>query len=134
MRLQGWEARLAGVIEAARPEPFAWGSTDCFRLACSAVEALTGENHWPRFAGRYASKRAALRIIAERGTFAEFVRWVFAIPAIPVKLARRGDLVLVAQPGMAALGVSLGNECAVRLESRLGFVPRAAIACAWKVG
>lgn len=133
MRLEGWEARLAAVVEAARLEPFAWGSTDCFRLACSAVEALTGLDHWPRFAGRYSSKAGALRIIAATGTFPEFIGWAFSAPLVPVNLARRGDLVLVPQPGMDALGVCLGNEAAVRAEKRLGFVPRALSLCAWRV-
>src|SRR6266508_3556525 len=66
-RLPGWEDRLAEAIAAARAKPYVLGEHDCFRLACAVVRALTGEDRWPQWRGRYASKREALRLIAEAG-------------------------------------------------------------------
>lgn len=136
MRLEGWEVRLAEVIEAARSEPFRWGERDCFHLACAAVEALTGADRWPEFGGRYRSQRQALRIIGEHGpSFAEFVTWFFAVPPVGVNLARRGDLMMIEPPsGMSALGVCVGSEAAVRFERELGFLPRGRFACSWRIG
>lgn len=135
MRQQGWEKRFAEVIEAARAQPFEWGVSDCWRLACSSVEALTGEDRWPMFAGQYYTKGEALRIIALHAcSFEDFAGWFFGARPIDPRFARDGDLMLVRQPGMDALGVCVGSSIAVRLERELGFMPRAAAAKAWEIG
>lgn len=134
MRLEGWEGRLAAAIEAARFKPFRWGEHDCFRFACSAVEALTGVDRWSRFAG-YRTRFGALRIVAKHaGSFKDFVSLALGVELSGARLARVGDVVLVPQPRLDALGVCVGRDVAVLFERELGFLPRSACSQCWKVG
>lgn len=129
-RLPGWEARLAAVIDVERHRAFVWGAADCWQLARTVTKALTGADVGDY---RYASQREALKVIAQRAqSFPEFVSMHW--PEISPKLVRRGDLMLVPQPGMPALGVCLGESVAVRLEGELGFLPRSVCTAAWGVG
>jgi len=136
MRLEGWEARLAAVLEAARGRRYVLGEHDCFRLACQVVEALTGVDRWPEFGGWYRTKREALALIALHGSsFESAFSWFFGGPSVAVGLARAGDIAkFVDAAGEAHLGVVIDASVAVLGPEGLAFVPRSACACAWRVG
>lgn len=135
MRLQGWESRLAGIIEAARVQPYALGEHDCFRVSCRTVEALTGVDRWPGFKG-YHTKRESLVKLAQYGsTFEAAGDWFFGSPSVSVKLARRGDICCVETvDGEKHLGVCLGRETALLAPEGLIFMPTLICKCAWHVG
>jgi len=134
MRLEGWETRLALVVEEARHAPYALGTHDCFRLACRAVEALTGVDRWPEFAG-YTTKREALALLARHGSSFEDAFDHLAGERIEARLARRGDLVCVqTDDGEKHLGVVTGREAAFLAPQGLIWVPLAACRCGWRVG
>ena len=65
VRIDGWESRLAGVIESAANTPYALGVHDCLRIACAAEAALTGVDRWPQWAGRYATRADCYRLLRE---------------------------------------------------------------------
>lgn len=142
-RKQGWELRLARVIEDARAQPYVLGEHDCFRLACAAVAALTGIDHWPRWAGRYTTRRRALACISayvadlNPATTAEAFDWAFSRlfggMLMPIAQARRGDICkyMDLEPH---LGVCVGAEVAVLGEHGLAFVPLAICLGVWRVG
>lgn len=134
-RRDGWEARLLAVIDAARARPYRLGEHDCFRIACQVVEALTGVDRWPEFAG-YASKREALAKLAQFGSSFEAAGdWFFGAPAVSVKRARRGDICCVeTTDGEKHLGVCLGRDTALLGEAGLLYLPTLACRCAWRVG
>jgi hypothetical protein len=136
MRAQGWEARLAQALEAARARPYRLGESDCFWLACSAVQALTGVDRWPEFSGQYRTKGQARRLIARFGSsFDAAFSWFFGGEPLPVAQARRGDVLkFVDDAGEAHLGICVGPHAAVYGPKGLMFVPRSACACAWRVG
>lgn len=136
MRLEGWEGRLAEVIEAARRARYELGVHDCFRVACAAVQALTGEDRWPLFAGRYSSKRQALALLARYGSsFDAAASWFFGSQPLPVPMARQGDVVkFVDAAGESHLGICIAAEVAVLGPGGLVFIARSACACAWRVG
>lgn len=136
MRLEGWEARLAGVLEATRGRPYRLGESDCFRLACEVQAALTGVDRLPEFSGRYRTKGQAKRLIARYGaSFDAAFSWFFGVAPVAVPQARRGDVVkFVDDAGEAHLGVCVGAEVAVYGPAGLVFVPRAACALAWRIG
>jgi len=72
IRINGWERRLAGVIEAAQHVPYVLGTHDCFRVACRAVEALTGVDLWEEWAGQYRTRGEAIALLrhyAARGGY-----------------------------------------------------------------
>lgn len=143
MRLEGWESRLATVIELARVTPYHLGEHDCFRLACAAVEALTGIDRWPEWRGRYATRTEAVRLLQsyvdEHGCqmdlpmFTVAFSHFFGIEPSAVRLARRGDIVeyIDREPH---LGIIIGREAAVLGEDGLRFVPLASCNHAWRIG
>jgi uncharacterized protein DUF6950 len=137
MRLEGWEGRLVAAIEAARARPYELGAWDCFRFACSCVEALTGVNRWGEFAGRYRSRRESLALIAEHGsTFEAAFDWFFSAQAVDVRAAQRGDIVAYRGPdGEKHLGVVTldGTQAALLGPEGLAFVPVLTCLCAWRV-
>ena len=136
-RTVGWEARLAAVIEEARYTPYELGTHDCFRVACRAVEALTGVDLWSEWAGRYRTRREALRLIVEYGgDFDGAASRLFRVAAAAPALASRGDILKYVDPGTREphLGVCFGRDAAVLGESGLLFVPVSACAACWKVG
>lgn len=136
MRRDGWESRLQAAIDNARAQPYALGVHDCFRLACQVVEALTGEDRWALFAGRYRTRREAMRLLAEHGsTFEAAGDWFFGAPNVAAVWAQRGDIVCVqTDDGEKHLGVCLGAKTAVLGPEGLLFIPTRAGRCAWRVG
>lgn len=135
-RVEGWERRLAAVLEEARRKPYELGRHDCFRLACAAIEALTDADRWPEFEGRYASRAEALRLLARHGrSFEAAFDWFFGSPHVSTKLARRGDICALATPdGEKHLGVATGSHVAFLAEDGLLDVPLSKCLCCWRVG
>lgn len=147
-RLPGWEARLNAVLADAYAKPYELGRHDCFRLACSVIQALIGVDRWPEFAGRYTTQRQCLALLARHGaSFTEAGAWFFGAPPVTWRLARRGDLCewRDAQGG-AHLVVCRGADCVGLVEVRDGglagqplpgsaqAIPLDACRHAWRVG
>lgn len=136
-RTQGWESRLMAVVEAARVEPYVLGVHDCFRFACRAVEALTGADLWSEWAGRYRTRRQALRRIHEYAGagFTEAGSKLFGGSPVPCAQARRGDVLEYRDDrGEQHLGVCVGADVAVLAEQGLAFVRLSRCRHAWRVG
>jgi len=135
MRLEGWEKRLFAVIDEARAKPYALGEHDCFRVACKTVEALTGVDRWPEFAG-YKTRREAMRKLAKHGaTFEAAGDWFFGGESVEVRFARRGDICCVQSvDGEKHLGVCLGAEVVLLAPEGLIATPLPSCRCAWRVG
>lgn len=135
MRLEGWERRLDDVIQDALRRPYVLGEHDCFRLACRVVEALTGVDRWPEFAG-YRTERQALQALAAYGSsFVDAGDRFFGVGHCGVRLARRGDIVAYRDGVLKYhLGVCLGRLVAVMDAGGLIFVRVLACACCWRVG
>lgn len=136
-RLDGWEARLAEVFKAASAEPYVLGQHDCFSVACAAIKALTGADHWPAWQGTYSTQREALRRIVEfdeRGFTAAFSR-LFGVLPMAMENARRGDIAAFVDPrGMPHLGIVTGVSVAVLGEQGMLHVNRSACAHVWMIG
>jgi hypothetical protein len=132
--MEGWEARLNAVLEAARARPYVLGEHDCFRLACAVVEALTGVDRWPEFAG-YTTKREALVKIAHYGSsFEKAGDWFFG-ERIELNFARRGDIAAVqSRDGEKHLAVVMGRQLMALGEGGIATLPVNAAHCAWRIG
>lgn len=134
-RLPGWERRLPVAIAAVRETPYLLGRNDCFRLACLAVEALTGEDLWRHWAGRYATRRQALKLIADYGgSFTEAFSNFFGTEPEPMGRARRGDIAEFVDGTEPHLGVVTGVSVAMYVEAGLDFVNRGACRHCWRIG
>lgn len=134
-RLEGWDDRLAEVIAGAVGRAYVLGEHDCLRVACATVQALTGEDFWPRFAG-YKTKREALVAIARVApSLPEAVSKVLGIEPVTPRLARRGD-VCHYQDGEDHLGVCIGEHVAILGPDGLLLVPITddRVPCCWRIG
>lgn len=131
MKRGDWEARASAEIERWRGVRFAWGKRDCCRFAAAIVRAMTGRDPMRGLRGKSASKRAALRLIAEQPIAqrldAKFER-------VPPAFAQRGDIVMTdGSVGIfwAGAGLFLGAEGEAE---GLVSVPRAEFTGVWRVG
>ena len=135
-RIEGWEGRLAAVIDAACCTPYVLGQHDCFRLACEAVNALTGVDHWPAWAGRYHTPREALRLLAENGgSFTAAFTQLFGVEPSAPNTAQRGDVLEYRDAtGQQHLGVCVGAHVALLGEQGLAFQRLRDCAHVWRIG
>lgn len=136
-RQQGWELRLNAVLESARRRPYVLGESDCLKVACETVAALTGTDFWPRFAG-YTTKRGALVTIARIApSLGEAVTTTLGTPPQRVFAAWRGDLLLFRdEHGEDHLGVSCGPNVALTAPEGWLLIPLShpGLLCSWRIG
>lgn len=134
-RREDWPSRLAAALEAARDRPFAWGSHDCGLFAGDCVLAMTDVDPVAMYRGQYADEegaRATMRALSGGGLRAV---WNAALgPAMNnVRIASRGDVVLVEVGGVEATGVVVGARVACLSEAGMVMVPAHRIVAAWRV-
>lgn len=134
-RREDWPSRLAAALEEARDKPFAWGSHDCGLFAADCVLAMTDVDPAAAYRGQYADEagaRDALRLLSGGGLRAA---WTKALgPAMNnVRMAKRGDVVLVEVGGVEATGIVVGSRVACLSEAGLTMVPAHRIVAAWAV-
>lgn len=134
-RTQGWEDRLAAVLAAAQDAPYVLGQTDCLRLACASVEALTGVDLWPQFAGYQTKREALITIRRHAPTLAGAVSSVLGLPCQPIAVARRGDVCLY-HDREDHLGVCTGPRVVVTTDRGLVHAPLShpGLRGCWRVG
>ena len=136
-RRPGWESRLAAVLADAQHAPYILGQHDCLRVACRTVDALTGIDLWPRFAG-YTTKRQALVTIARIAPgLGEAVTATLGRTPSSVVMARRGDLALYRDStGEDHLGVCTGHRVAVLMPEGLHHLSLRdeGLLGAWRIG
>lgn len=134
VRLPGWEARLASTIEGAGKLPYVLGTHDCFRMACLAVEALTGIDLWAPWAGTYRTRREALvRIVTYGGDFDGAFSRLFQTEPEDFRLSRRGDILRFDQEE-PHLVVCNGKEAAGLAENGMIFIPLRRCRHVWRIG
>jgi hypothetical protein len=136
-RRADWPERLAEVVASAQDRPYVLGWWDCLRFCCAAIDAMTGTDLWPRFAG-YKTKRQALVTIARIApSLGDAVSIVLAREPIVPMQAGRGDVVLyVDNDGESHLGLCLGSKVGVLAPDGLLQLPldHAGLRHAWRVG
>lgn len=123
--------------------PFAWGSNDCARFVCDAIQAMTGEDVFAEFRDKYTTKVGAARAIKSvcgGSTFEDAIVYVtkkFAMQEIPhVNFAQRGDVVLFDGEEGPALGIVYlnGKDAIFVSPAGLKRIPVARCRRAWVVG
>jgi hypothetical protein len=136
-RKENWASALALVVESAHSRPYRLGDWDCLRFTCNCVEALTGVNFWESFAGKYTTRREALRTIAEVAADlgAALTKTLGVVPK-PMLSANRGDVVLYRDAAGEHLGICLGAQVAVLEAHGLHYVDLLHPNCiaSWSVG
>lgn len=132
MRIDGWEARLAEVVDAAIDRPFAWGTHDCCTFAAACVDAVTGSDHLDHLG--YEDERTAKRVIACHGGLVEAIAARLGSPCAGWAHARRGDICLVPTEQGDGLGVCVGHRIVLPGERGLASYPLHLAQCTWRVG
>lgn len=113
IRREDWPERLALQVRLAQAKPYQLGMHDCARFACHCVEAMTGVDLWPRFAG-YSTLAQAHRTMRSLGeTLGAAASAMLGAPATPVAQARRGDVVTYRDALGEHLGICTGAQVAV---------------------
>lgn len=133
MRVERWEARLAAALEAARDQPFAWGTHDCCIWASGVRDELTGCDDTALFRGRYTTEIGALRRLRKLGwqSIEEAATALMGQPRANIFMAQRGDIALIDDPAggaLEALGVVMG-KVALFLRRDRGLEPIVLRAC-----
>lgn len=133
MRIDGWESRLIDLIDSMRSQSFALGESDCCRFSCRLVQAMTGENHWPKFFG-YTSKRDVALIIAKYGRKVDDVISFILGKPINIRFAQRGDICCFESVDLGrALGVCIGENAVFLAPFGIIFIPTLVCSAAWRV-
>ena len=122
-RLEDWPRRLdAALALACGPGgEFKWGRTDCAMRVGDAIKAMTGEDPFKDWRGKYSTRAGGVKLAKKRG-FAGFIDALageleaFGCEEIKPAFAARGDVVLFSENGVETVGV-------VDLSGRLVHVP-----------
>lgn len=133
-RLHDWDRRLARVTEKHIRLAGEWGVSDCLMTAGDAIEAVTGENPFATYVGRYKTEAGAARLLRKNG--AETVEAALARFFEPVGrlLAQRGDVGTIEHEGRLAAGYVTDQGFAVKGPAGLVFYPVTMISTAYRVG
>lgn len=128
-RLPDWRPRLVAYLGAVRTRPFAYGQHDCALFAAGAVTAMTAVDLSDGYRDRYKSLKAGLKLAGISPV--DLVRRAF--DEVPPALAQVGDIAVIGQVGVPALGIFDGETILVLREDGLGRMPRAAATLAFRV-
>lgn len=133
-RLDDWPERLAAFLEERRHVPYAWGKQDCFLLAMDAAQALTGQDRAAPWRSILTGEDAVREVIINAGGLdflMDGVAAIFGLHRVGPALAQRGDIALISEGDVEALGVVTGAHVAVAGLRGLDFRPLAEAEIAW---
>ena len=138
-RIEGWEKRLAESMAQVMSWRYELGRHDCIAMACSAIEALTGEKLFARYFGKYSCEQGAAIQLAraadfERPYLTNAVSNILRLPTENIKLAQRGDIVEWRIEEEPHIGVALHTEAIGFGKNGAYCVPMNQCIHCWKVG
>ena len=123
IRREDWPERLALQVKLAQAKPYELGVHDCARFVCQCIEAMTGVDLWPRFAG-YSTLVQAHRVAVKLGgSLPGAAAALLEVQPTPVLQARRGDIVTYRDGSGEHLGMCTGAHVAVLGEQGLVHLP-----------
>jgi hypothetical protein len=141
-RFPDWAARLEFFLLEQAERRFEYGRWDCCLFVCDAIAVMTGVDPAAEFRGRYDSARTAGQLIRRSygahsvAAIAAGVAARFGMREVPMRLAGRGDVVLIRRKRDSSLGlVALDGAHVIVLAGSVGMarVPRFAGHRAWAV-
>ena len=140
-RRSDWQGALDEFVLANQHRRFEYGKWDCCLFVCDAIIQMTGIDLATSYRGEYSTRKGALRAIREQlGTASiqavvENAATVHHMLEVPVPLAHRGDMVLIARGREYSLGLVALNGRDVIVTSRRGLwrLPLSCAVRAWHV-
>lgn len=112
-KTQGWEKRLAEYIQSVRFQKFDYKVHNCAMFAGRCVDVMTGADYTSEFIGQYKTRGEAYAFLKSAGynDLEAIPRKFFGDPLPHVSYAQRGDVALIHNNDMFALGiVSLSGQ------------------------
>ena len=135
-RLEDWDRRLARVTEKHMSLPGEWGVSDCIMTVGDAIEAVTGDNPFAQFKGRYKTEAGAARVMRKNGceTVEDMLASFLGLEPVNRLSAQRGDVGTIMQGGELTAGYVTEYGFAAKGPHGLTFHPVTEIVSAFKVG
>ena len=106
MRHQDWPTRMDEALRDCAQREFRYGRFDCCVFVAYVLEAMTGHDYLA--AWRYSNRYEAQELVREYAGLEGAVSQELGAP-IPVKQAKRGDVVMVEDDG-GSLGICVGSD------------------------
>lgn len=132
LRKDGWESRLAELIESKRNIPFCWQTNNCLGFVAEAEIAVQGFTEFPEALRPMTNKFSAMRIIKKNADSLD--DWIDQkYQRISILSAQRGDICMIETPEGAAVGVCIGHNATFVGQDGLEFVPMSLTIKAWRV-
>lgn len=119
-RLENWPLLLSNYLRSRKDMPFAWGSNDCMAFAAYGIEAITGEQLFGDYAG-YTTEAEADALLQANDGVEGILTAVMGQPSGIIKMAKRGDIVLINAPSPTA-GIVDDSGQRVALVTKNGLV------------
>lgn len=133
-RLPDWDRRLARVTEKHLRLPGAWGESDCVMTVGEAIEAVTGDNPFAKFQGRYTTETGAARVMRKDGYATLEAAFDAYFAACPRLKAQRGDVGIVMQGGQPTACYLTEYGAAAKGPSGLIFHAQTDLVRAYRIG
>jgi hypothetical protein len=142
-RTEHWDTReFHSFLLDHAEDPFAWGTNDCCLFPANAIKSFTGVDLAADFRGKYTDEVSAfvsIREVANGATVGDAAAYCAGKYGLQEwdfpKKARRGDLVVIEQPGGIIAGVvHLNGRHVISVgEGGLVRLPITAVKRAWAV-
>lgn len=129
-RRPDWRPRLVAYLEEVRARPFSYGTHDCALFVAGAVEAMTGFDAAAGFRDQYDSLKGGLKLLTKGDHVALVGR---LLEEAPVAFAQVGDIAVIGEIGVPALGLFEGETILVLRDEGLAHMPRAAATRSFRV-
>ena len=109
-RLIDWQSRLFKPIADHEQVPFEYGRHDCAIWAGKIVQAITGEDFYSSYVGKYKTLKGGFRHFKKSTNFPSHIHYILAnFDKVPVSMGRVGDLALIETPEGPAVAVMAGQ-------------------------
>lgn len=134
-RLPDWHSRIFALIADYQSLPFQWGQNDCAIWAGRVIEAVTGEDFYSAFVGKYSTKIGGFRVFKKATGHKSHIHYIQAnFTAVQPSFAQVGDLGLVATDDGQAVALIAGEFLIAVGEHGLERLPLTDLISAFRIG
>ena len=131
MRKQSWAEDLATYMKESSTKEFQWGVHDCASFAAGAVTAVTGRFIDVKDFADAHTVREVVELLATK-SLKDRVTEILG-KTIDLKMATRGDIVLLTDLGRECLGVCFGEVSFFLTAKGLQPIKTLTCDCAWRI-
>lgn len=135
MRYYDWPERLFEAIRKAQGSEFKWGENDCALFVCDCIMVMTEVDYAAKFRGKYTTRVGAMKALKKLEDVKSLSE--LADKCLGEKIdkshAHRGDVVLLVDDSVEALGIVAGSYAVFLAPNGIQTILLSKCVCAWKV-